>query len=148
MARFEKLGIGAGKTFDANQLAPGLQAAIGQGIADAWADFTTETERGEVTSADLFGTREHLQNNYLYRMGGAVIGIWGNSTLEAFYPSYEVGADGQRMNGSHRYSVRFAPGQLPPVNAFWSLTMYELPANLLSANSLDRYLLNSAMLRQ
>ncbi len=148
MARFEELGIGAGKTFDANQLTPGLQAAIGQGIADAWAEFTAVAKRGEVSSADVFGTREHLQNNYLYRMGGAVLGIWGNSTLEALYPNYEVDADGQKMNGSHRYSVRFAPGQLPPVNAFWSLTMYELPANLLTANSLDRYLLNSTMLPQ
>ncbi len=146
MARFEKLGISAGKTFDANQLTPELQAAIGQGIADAWADFETVVKRGTVSSADVFGTREHLQNNYLYRMGAAVIGIWGNSTLEAIYP--EVDADGQKMNGSHRYSVRFAPGQLPPVNAFWSMTMYELPANLLSANPLDRYLLNSTMLPQ
>ena len=148
MVRFEKLGISAGKTFDANQLTPELRAAIGQGIADAWADFTELTERGEVTSAEAFGTRAHLQNNYLYRMAAAVIGIWGNSTLEALYPGYEVDADGQKMNGSHRYSVRFAPGQLPPVNAFWSLTLYELPANLLSANTLDRYLLNSTMLPQ
>ena len=81
-------------------------------------------------------------------MGAAVIGIWGNSSLEAFYPGYEVDADGQKMNGSHRYNVRFAPGQLPPVNAFWSMTMYEMPANLLTANSFDRYLLNSAMLPQ
>ena len=146
MARFEKLGISAGKTFNTNQLTPELQAAIGQGIADAWADFETVVKRGTVSSADVFGTREHLQNNYLYRMGAAVIGIWGNSTLEAFYPSYEVDADGQELNGSQRYSVHFPPGQLPPVNAFWSLTMYELPANLLTANSLDRYLLNSAML--
>ncbi len=42
--------------------------------------------------------------------------------------------------------MRFAPGQLPPVNAFWSLTMYEMPASLLVANPLNRYLLNSTML--
>ncbi len=148
MARFEKLGISAGKTFNANQLTPELQVAFAQGIVDAWMDFTAVAERGEVSSADVFGTREHLQNNYLYRMGAAVIGIWGNSTLEAIYPSYEVDADGQKLNGNHRYSVRFAQGQLPPVNAFWSLTMYELPANLLTANSLDRYLLNSSMVPQ
>jgi hypothetical protein len=41
---------------------------------------------------------------------------------------------------------RFAPGQLPPANAFWSLTMYELPASLLTANPINRYLINSAML--
>ena len=44
--------------------------------------------------------------------------------------------------------MRFAPGQLPPVNAFWLLTMYELPASLLVANPINRYLLNSPMLPQ
>lgn len=42
--------------------------------------------------------------------------------------------------------MRFAPGQLPPVNSFWSLTMYDLPDSLLVANPLNRYLLNSTML--
>jgi hypothetical protein len=36
----------------------------------------------------------------------------------------------QKLNGANRYTLRFAPGHLPPVNAFWSLTMYELPASL------------------
>jgi hypothetical protein len=44
--------------------------------------------------------------------------------------------------------LRFALGQLPPVNAFWSLTMYELPTSLLVANPLNRYLLNPPMLPQ
>ncbi len=47
-----------------------------------------------------------------------------------------------------QYRLHFAPGQLPPVNAFWSLTLYELPSSLLSANSINRYLLNSPMLPQ
>ena len=81
-----------------------------------------------MTSGDLFGTREYLKNNYLYRMAGAVLGIYGNSKQEAMYPVYAVDADGQKLDGANRYTVRFAPGQLPPVNAFWSLTMYELPA--------------------
>ncbi|WP_348271806.1 DUF1214 domain-containing protein [Rhizobium sp. Leaf386] len=50
------------------------------------------------------------------------------------------------MSGGNRYTLRFAPGELPPVNAFWSLTLYELPSSLLSANALNRYLINSAML--
>ena len=62
------------------------------------------------------------------------------------YPSYMVDADGQKLDDAHRYTLRFVPGQLPPVNSFWSLTMYELPASLLVANPINRYLLNSSML--
>ena len=64
------------------------------------------------------------------------------------YPFYGIDSDGQKLDGANRYSLRFAPGQLPPVNAFWSLTMYELPASLLVANLLNRYLINSPMLPQ
>ena len=65
------------------------------------------------------------------------------------YPIYTVDAGGRKLDASKaRYVLRFAPGQLPPANAFWSLTMYELPASLLTANVLDRYLVNSPMLPQ
>jgi hypothetical protein len=149
MERFAKLDIGAGKAFDWNAFSPDIQAAIGQGIADAWADFALLKERGdagEIGTAEIFGTREHLQNNYLYRMAAAALGIWGNSEAEAIYPSYWIDADGQKLDGTHRYTLRFAPGELPPVHSFWSLTMYELPEMLLAANPIDRYLLNSTML--
>ena len=119
MARFAKLDIGAGKTFDWGKFSPEIQAAIGQGIADAWADFAQlkkRAETGEIGSGDIFGTRQHLKNNYLYRMAGAVLGIWGNSAQEAIYPSYMVDADGQKLDGAHRYTVHFAPGRLPPAN--------------------------------
>jgi len=149
MERFAKLDIGAGKTFDWDGFSPEVQNAIGQGIADAWADFAEVKARGdagEIGTAEIFGTREHLQNNYLYRMAGAALGLWGNSEAEAIYPAYWNDADGEALDGAHRYTLRFAPGQLPPVNAFWSLTMYELPESLLVDNPIDRYLLNSPML--
>jgi hypothetical protein len=151
MARFARIGVGAGKSFDASKLSPELRTAIEQGMADAWADLARLQKRidaKEVTLGDLFGTREYLKNNYLYRMAAAVNGIYGNSKQEAMYPIYAIDADDQKLDGSKRYTVRFAPGQLPPVNAFWSLTMYELPASLLVANPLNRYLLNSPMLPQ
>jgi hypothetical protein len=151
MARFAKIGVGPGMTFDPSTLSPEMKTAIEDGMADAWADFATLQKRidaKEVTSGDMFGTREYLKNNYLYRMAAAVLGIYGNSKQEAMYPIYAVDADGQKLDGAKRYAVRFAPGQLPPVNAFWSLTMYELPSSLLVANQLNRYLLNSPMLPQ
>jgi hypothetical protein len=80
------------------------------------------------------------------RMAGAILGIYGNSKEEALYPLYSVDAAGTPLEGTHRYTLRFAPGELPPVHAFWSLTMYELPASLLVANPINRYLINSPML--
>ena len=79
-------------------------------------------------------------------MASAVLGIYGNSKDEALYPVYFVDSGNQQLDGANRYALRFAPGQLPPVNAFWSLTLYDLPASLLFANPLNRYLINSSML--
>ena len=149
MRRFAKIGVVAGKTINVAVLSPETKTEMQQGIADAWADVAVLQKRidaKEVTSGDMFGTREYLKNNYLYRMAAAVIGIYGNSKQEAIYPIYSVDANGQTLNGANRYTVRFAPGQVPPVNAFWSLTLYELPSSLLSSNPLNRYLLNSPML--
>jgi hypothetical protein len=149
MQRFAKIGVGAGKTFDTSKLSPEMKTAIEQGIGDAWADFAAlekEFAVGKVKSGDVFGTRAFLKNNYLYRMAAAKLGIYGNSRDEAMYPMYLVDAKKQKLNGANRYTVRFAPGQLPPVNAFWSLTMYEMPQSLLVANPINRYLLNSPML--
>ncbi len=149
MARFAELNIGAGKDFNWEAFSPEIQAAVQAGIGDAWGEMAKLKERvdaGEVGSADAFGTREHLKNNYLYRMAAAVLGIWGNIAAEAIYPTYYVDADGKKLNGAHHYAVRFPLGQLPPVNSFWSLTMYDLPDSLLVANPLNRYLLNSTML--
>jgi hypothetical protein len=151
MARFAKIGVGKGRTFDAGVLSPELKTAIEQGMADAWVDLANlkkEIDAGKVTSGDLFGTRAYLKNNYLYRMAAAALGIYGNSKQEAMYPVYAVDAEGRKLDGANRYELRFAPDELPPVNAFWSLTMYELPASLLVANPINRYLLNSPMLPQ
>ena len=151
MARFAKLDIGAGKTFDANKLTPEMKAAIEQGMADSWADLEAlkkEFDEGKVSSGDVFGTRAYLKNNYLYRMIAAALGIYGNSKQEAMYSTYYVDEAKQKLDGANRYTLRFAPGQLPPVNAFWSLTMYDQPQSLLVANPIDRYLINSPMLPQ
>ncbi|MCY1225081.1 hypothetical protein D9M72_372710 [compost metagenome] len=149
MQRFAKLGIGAGKKFDAQALSPEVRKAIEDGMADAWADFDALGKRvatGEAYSADMVGSRAYLNGNYLYRMRATVSGIYGNSKEEAIYPAYYIDSSGQKLSGANRYIVRFAPGQLPPVNAFWSLTMYDLKTRLLVANPISRYLINSPML--
>lgn len=152
MARFAKLGIGGNQAFDVAALSPEIRKAIEGGRADAWQALDELGKRiaaGEVTSGDLLGSRDYLKNNYLYRMRGTVAGIWGNVKDEAIYPAYYNDSYGEPLDGdNNHYTLRFPADGLPPVNAFWSLTMYELPSRLLVANRLDRYLINSPMLPQ
>lgn len=148
--RFARIGIGPDGDFDVDSLTPEMRSAVEAGMADAWAEFDAfkknEVETGKVGSAQFFGTADDLKGNYLYRMAGAVFGIYGNTAAEALYPALPTDSEGQPLTGANNYTVRFGPGQLPPVNAFWSLTMYEMPASLLVANPLQRYLINSPML--
>jgi hypothetical protein len=151
MDRFAKIGIGAGKTLDLNALAPDMKQALEQGMADGWKEYSdfksSEIDTGKLTSGDLFGTRDYLKNNYLYRMAAAALGIYGNSKAEAMYPFYTLDEKKEKLDAATgRYTIRFAPGELPPVNAFWSVTMYNLPQNLLVSNPINRYLLNASML--
>ena len=63
------------------------------------------------------------------------------------YPLTRVDGDGQTLDGSkNNYTLTFPPGQQPPVNAFWSLTMYDGKTQLLIENPINRYLINSPML--
>ncbi|WP_431064901.1 DUF1254 domain-containing protein [Methylotuvimicrobium sp.] len=151
MARFAKIGVGAGQQIDVESLSPEMKQALEDGIADGWKELEnlekTDIASGKVTSGDLFGSREYLKNNYLHRFAGAVLGIYGNSKDEAIYPLYRADADGEPLDASkHNYILRFEPGQYPPVHAFWSVTMYNLPESLMVANPIDRYLINSPML--
>ncbi|HUU58122.1 MAG TPA: DUF1254 domain-containing protein [Phycisphaerae bacterium] len=149
-ARFARIGVEAGAAFDTAALSSEMQDAIQAGMADAWASLDSLQKNaidvGKVVSGDLFGTRKFLDNNYLYRMAGAVLGIYGNSEQEAMYPIYQVDANGDPLDGSkHAYRIHVKPGATIPVKAFWSLTMYEMPQSLLYANEIDRYLINSPM---
>lgn len=148
MQRFAKIGVGAGMIFDPAKLSPEIKTAIEQGRADAYQAFAGQLkllEDGKLTSGEVFGTRKFLNNNYLYRWM-ATIGIYGNSKQEAMYPIYRVDAAGKPLSGANSYTLHFAKGEYPPVKAFWSITMYDLPQSLLVANPINRYLINSPML--
>jgi hypothetical protein len=149
-ARFAIIGIGPDGNFDADKLTPEMRTAVEGGMADAWSEFNTfkkdKVDTGQVGSAQFFGAAADLKGNYLYRMAGTVFGIYGNTAAEALYPSFSNDSAGAPLTGANSYTYHFAKGQLPPVNAFWSLTMYELPQSLLVANPLQRYLINSPML--
>ena len=153
MARFAKIGVGAGLPFDETKLSPEVRQALQEGIADGVKEFEAfkkaEVDTHKISTNALFGTRQHLNNNYLYRYTGARLGIYGNSGEEAIYPAYFVDANGAPLNAAtSSYELHFANGQLPPAKAFWSLTMYDGKTQLLVDNPLYRYLINSPMLPQ
>ena len=149
--QFAKIGLVPGKTFDTVSLSPEIKDALNAGMQDAWKEFDAfnmnEIKTGKVGSAEAFGTREHLNNNYMFRMAGAVLGIYGLSKEEAIYPIYQTDSEGQPLNAAtFNYTLTMKSDEMPPVNAFWSYTMYELPARIMTENPIDRYLINSAML--
>jgi hypothetical protein len=77
----------------------------------------------------------------------AKFGIYANDAEEAMYPLTRADSDGQTLDGSKsNYTLTFAAGQPPPVNAFWSVTMYDGKTQLLIKNPINRYLINSPML--
>ena len=149
--RFARIGIGPGKTLDVARLAPERRKALEDGMADAWKAFAafkvSDLDTGKRTAAEGFGTRSFLKNDYMLRMASAALGIYGNSKEEALYPFYYTDSAGKPLNGKDgRYTLRFDPKSSFPVNAFWSLTVYALPQSLLSANAINRYLINTPML--
>jgi hypothetical protein len=149
--RFATFGISAGLKFDFAGLSPELQSAVNGGLADVGKDMAAlqqQVNRNEVGSWDVFGARAFLKNNYLYRFAAAKLGLYGNSREEAIYPSYFTDADGEPLDAtSKHYVLHFEQGQLPPAGAFWSFTMYDGKTQLLVANPLNRYLLNSTMIK-
>jgi hypothetical protein len=139
------IGIVPDKPFDPASLSTARQAELSAGMAAGQKEI--DAARAATTSAnDLFGTRAQMHDNFLNRAVGAQYGILGNTAAEAVYLGYQKDAAGEPLTGANKYVVHFAKDGLPPVNAFWSLTMYDLPQQLLVANPLDRYLINSPML--
>ena len=137
--RFSRIGIGAGRSFNPNALSPDTRAAIESGVQAAKKELT-ETALAQKDSKLLFGTREQLGSDYVMRRSlGAMLGIYGNTKEEAVYGSQQTGSDGKVLDGNRKWLLRFEPGQLPPVDIFWSITMYKLPERFLVANPINRY---------
>ncbi len=146
-ADLAKIGVVPGAAFTPDA---GLDQAITDGLADGWQAFVKNKaeniDTGKRGSADSFGTRAFLNGDHMARMSAAVLGIYGNSREEAIYPNYLIDGDKKPLSGASSYRLRFAEGQLPPVNAFWSLTLYRMPESLFYDNPLNRYLISSLML--
>jgi len=150
--KLARIGVGPGKTFDFADLPIEHKAEIalamkaGEKKIDAYLASQVATVNGWQMS-DLFGDRAFFGGNWLKRAAGAKAGIYGNEAAEAAYPITKTLADGTPLDGSkQRYTLTFPAGHYPPVNAFWSVTMYDATTQLLIENPIDRYLINSPMI--
>ena len=155
--KFAKLGIGTEKGFDISSFDEETQKAIEEGIKEGFQEIETfikEYTADPLVSAKIFGTRDfltqsakenyQLENLYIPRAVAAHMGLYGNSGAEAIYPTYLMEAPGVPFNAAeNKYSLTFKKDELPPVKAFWSLSMYDGKTQLFINNQLDRYLLNS-----
>ncbi len=126
LAKFAKIGLVPGQDFDASKLRADfarripeiandrimIQFKINKDVhdIDGWG-FTTKT--------GIYGT------DYLMRALVTAIGLGANRPQDAVYPTSQKDGDGQAYDGANKYVMRFAKGQLPPVEGFWSLTMYD-----------------------
>jgi len=106
--------------------------------------LSLEPDRPVATELGLSEPR-HLRSQE--ERAAAQGGIYGNDAVEAMYPFTKTLPDGEALDGSkHNYTLTFPASQYPPVNAFWSVTMYDGKTQLLIENPISRYLINSPML--
>jgi hypothetical protein len=151
-AKLATIGIGPGKTFEFKDLSAEHKAAVliamkeGDDKIDKYLANGMKDINGWVVGS-LLGDREFFHGDFLLRAAGAKAGIYGNTAVEAVYPLTKHDANGDLLDGGkHNYTITFPAGQLPPVNAFWSVTMYDGKTQLLIRNPINRYLINSPML--
>jgi hypothetical protein len=151
-AQLARIGVGPGKTFNFKDLPLEQKVEIGLGmkegerkVDEAVANAGKGINGWRISS--LFGDSAFFNGDWSKRAAGAKGGIYGNDAVEGMYPATRIDSDGQTLDGSrHDYTLTFPPGQLPPVNAFWSVTMYDGKTQLLIENPINRYLINSPML--
>ncbi len=150
--RFASIGIGPGKTVRPQDLSPERKAAFGNGMKAALGKINhaldhlgTEVNGWRIGVAA--GSREFYNGDYLLRAVGTRGGIYGNDSAEATYPFAKLDQNGHPLDGGkHAYLMTFAHGELPPANAFWSITMYDANSQFLVENPIQRYLINTPML--
>lgn len=151
--KFASIGIRAGRSFPSVALSPADKAAIAAvaqpaaaAIKEKLATAGTPVEGWSVITSGI-GDREVYDGDWLLRAAVAVGGILANDPAEAIYAITRHDKDNQPLDGANeRYTLTFPAGGLPPVNAFWSVTLYDGNTQLLIKNPINRYLINSTML--
>ncbi|HVP10646.1 MAG TPA: DUF1254 domain-containing protein [Phycisphaerae bacterium] len=142
VARMAKIGLVPGKPFDLAKLDPAVAKAV-QGVPKSAVEKIVAEFKAMrpvngwkyATSAGVYGT------HYLDRATITFFGLGANRTEDAIYPTSEADAEGKPYEGSNKYVVHFAKGQMPPVKGFWSLTMYDAQFYFVE-NPLNRYTLS------
>jgi hypothetical protein len=150
--RFLAIGIAPGKPFDYNQLTDKQKAEFDLALKDGYDAVVRQRDTigKNVTGwmvGSAFGNRDFYHGDFLLRAAAAMAGIYGNDAEEAVYPATRTDSIGTQLDGSkHNYTLTFAANNYPPVNAFWSVTVYDGKTQLLVENPINRYLINSPML--
>ncbi|WP_339749442.1 DUF1254 domain-containing protein [uncultured Rubinisphaera sp.] len=151
-AKLASIGVGPDKTFDFKELSLEHKAAIllamkeGDEKVSKWLSDGTKKVNGW-NIGSFFGDKEFYNGDWLMRAAAAKGGIYGNDAVEAAYPLTRVDENGETLDGSkHNYTLTFPADGFPPVNAFWSVTMYDGKTQYLIENPINRYLINSPML--
>ena len=152
-SKLASIGIGPGKTFDFKDLSLEHKAAVllgmkaGDDKVKALVANGGKDQNGWRVGGLAGGDSAHFNGNWLNRAALAMAGIYANDPAEAMYPATRKDSNGETIDTSkHDYSITFPAGDMPPVNAFWSVTMYDGKSQLLIENPINRYLINSPML--
>lgn len=140
LLRMEHVGLVPGQGFDLSKADPAVQRGLTRAAADAWQRIVNRRKAVPVRSgwAALGNSIGVYGNDYLQR---AFIGFAGLGALppeEAIYPMAALGDDGKPLNGASNYVLHFDKDQIPPADAFWSLTMYG-EDQFFVANPIDRF---------
>ena len=151
-AQLAEIGVGPGKTFAFKDLPLEQKAEVLLGLAEGKRkiDEAAKTQGTAINGWRVgasFGDEAFFNGDWALRAAAAQAGIYGNNAEEAMYPMTRSDADGETLDGSkHSYTITFPKGGQPPVNAFWSITMYDGKTQFLIQNPINRYLINSSML--
>lgn len=128
LARIAALGIVPGEDFDPARFSPADLEAIDAGVAAARTALAVapKTIATPVNGwASVLGTIGVYGNDYFKRSAITLAGLGANPPEDAIYPLLTADSDGDPLDGEHDYMIRFDAGALPPVAAFWSVTMYD-----------------------
>jgi hypothetical protein len=128
VARLKRIGLEPGKSFDYQNLEPNIRQAFDKAAKDALKDMYAKIPtlarvvNGWQMNTDTMGA---YGNYYLKRAIVALVGLGANQPDDAVYPLAASDANGKPLNGKNKYVLHFDKQELPPVGAFWSITMYD-----------------------